>query len=374
MFAQLVTRSTQASRKKRPLVAVLTVSTSVSAHVVLLNQQKLIRLRCSTLQVIEATTSTTSHNASSVAENEQKKAWRLRHAFFYGLFYTLFYAILFLYSFYISSANAALKPIPACTLETSKLAALDKVSIAKLHDGDSFRLSDQRKVRLLGLNTPEMYKRPQGIREPFALEAKKALEKLSQTLYLAPATSKAKVAKDRYGRLLAHAYNAQGYNISAALIQQGLGFAINIPPHLALSNCLNLAEQEARQAKRGIWQHAYYQPKPSTSLSDNDTGFALISGKVTSAHLNGKTWWIELDEGQPQRAVLRISQSDQAYFTKSALKSLINSQVAVKGWLSSREKPNHKSRLAPSKGTHYAQFVFYLKHPSQFLARRPQTH
>ena len=81
---------------------------------------------------------------------------------------------------------------------------LEQATVAGHYDGDTLRLADDRRVRLLGIDTPEMNYR-KGTPQPLAQRA------LQRTQSLLPKGGPVRLARDRqaqdrYGRLLAHAY------------------------------------------------------------------------------------------------------------------------------------------------------------------------
>ena len=274
-----------------------------------------------------------------------KKAWRSRHAFFYACL--LCSGLSFQASSLALESSAALK---SCRLTSHELQQLEAVKVQKLHDGDSLRLTDGRKIRLVGINTPEMYKKPNGLQEPLALEAKQALKALlGEGFYL----STAEQAHDRYGRTLAYTYDKNGYRVEAKLLQKGLGFLVAFGPNLKQLDCLQASQAQAKQYQRGIWQHAYYRPVSSNKLSHRHAGFIRLSGKLISITYSQTSWWLNL-EGE---AVLRVKTDDQVYFNKASLNALKGSNITVNGWL--------VDRTSTMKNKKYAPFMLLLKHPSQ---------
>lgn len=273
-----------------------------------------------------------------------KKALRSRHAFFY--------AFILLYSISNSShSNSSTKSndLLTCKLATSQLHQLESVKARTLKDGDSFILTDGREIRLVGINTPEMYKKPHGIREPYALEAKSALKALlAQGFFLQVAQQ----THDRYGRTLAYAYDKNGRNIEAQLIQKGLGFAIAYPPNIQNLSCLLASQSRARLEKRGVWKDEYYTPVSSKQLESHHAGFIRLTGKLMNITYTKKSWWLQLDGN----AVLQIRKDEQRYFNKKHLDALKRRKITVNGWLVDRSLSRSKNQHSP--------FMLYLKHPS----------
>lgn len=202
----------------------------------------------------------------------------------------------------------------------------ERVSVNKVFDGDTVELSDGRRLRFIAINTPEREhdSRPA---EPLANAAKQRLETLlaaDRTLWLRYDQQR----RDRHGRLLAHPYLADERNLTQLLLQDGLGFQITVPPNLLLLDCYRLAEQDARQQRRGVWQHPYYQPRPASVLTMTATGFQRISGTVSRIGESRSAYWLNLGE----HFALRMPKADLHYFP-FAPGSLLGQSLTVRGWV-----------------------------------------
>ncbi|WP_413770529.1 thermonuclease family protein, partial [Vibrio vulnificus] len=79
----------------------------------------------------------------------------------------------------------------------------------------------------------------------------------------------------RYGRTLAHVYGADGTNLEAQLLAEGLGFQVAVAPNVDLVNCQQAAERIARQARLGVWR----QSPVLQTAQINAAGFVLLSGR-----------------------------------------------------------------------------------------------
>src|SRR3546814_12589758 len=91
-------------------------------------------------------------------------------------------------------------------------------------------LVDGRSVRLIGINTPELGRDGRKA-EPFALAARRRLQALVQASDGRVGLVLGQERHDRYGRTLAHAYDAQGRNLEAVLLADGLGFMVAVAPN-----------------------------------------------------------------------------------------------------------------------------------------------
>ena len=202
------------------------------------------------------------------------------------------------------------------------------VFVKSVHDGDTLKLGDGRKVRLLGINTPELARNNQPA-QAFAKEARTSLIQL-----IKQTEQKVKLVYgvdryDKYKRTLAHIYLANGQNIQARLISQGLATAFTTPPNDRQANCYKALEESAIQQQLGIWSLADYQVQPSHQLAKDTKGFRRIEGRVINTHQGKKSFWINL-QGDIS---IRIASKDLKYFDIIELAQLKNKNIRIRGWL-----------------------------------------
>jgi len=213
----------------------------------------------------------------------------------------------------------------------------ESVSVNYVYDGDTLQLEDGRKVRLIGIDTPEVFSKKRHIPSEIKASGQRARTALQQQL------SKAKMRVgldygqqrfDRYGRTLAHVFTAEGVNVQAHLIKQGHAIAFTTPPNDRLSNCYQQQENLARQAKRGIWQLAQYQLLEISQLKKAKQGFQRLQGKVTQLKKNSKH--ITLVIGGILN--VRIYKKDWPNFSLHHLNTLQGKRVRVRGWLHKKKQ------------------------------------
>lgn len=192
-------------------------------------------------------------------------------------------------------------------------------------DGDTLELVDGRRVRLIGINAPELGRKGKPS-EPFARAAEQRLRELAsdRSLYLVQGQE----PRDRYGRTLAYLFDARGHNIEAQLLAEGLGFAIGVPPNLTLVACHVAAEQSARSAGRGLWAGAPVVEAAKVSRG----GFQVIRGTVRDVDKAGRFWWLALDGD----VVLRIDDHDLDVLPGSTTGGMAGSRVEARGWVIER--------------------------------------
>jgi len=200
-----------------------------------------------------------------------------------------------------------------------------------VHDGDTLHLVNGEKVRLIGINTPEVA-RDKKPAEPYGVAARDALRKLFK------ADSKVGVQygrerSDRYGRTLAHLYLADGSSVQQWLLDKGLAIAIAIPPNIHAVDCYQKSERLARIKRQGLWRSGGPEVLDAADLRRGDQGFTRIKGRVEKVKWAKKWIWILFSD----KASLRIARDDAHYFEKGYLASLAQKKVVVRGWLTQRK-------------------------------------
>ncbi len=212
-------------------------------------------------------------------------------------------------------------------------------TVSRVVDGDTVHLKDGRKIRLIGVNTPEL-DHQHGKHEAFAVAAKERLMALipDNVVYWQAAQED----EDHYGRKLYYLFTKDRASISSQLLSDGLGYRIAIPPNLKYQDCFDQAEQEARVAQRGVWQHPpSWQPQ---------AGFTVARPIITSVTHNRGGWWLETEWD----LVINLPPSAEHLWTEKEVFFLQGEAVEVRGWQYQRK--NRKSDRFKSN-------VLTVKHP-----------
>lgn len=222
---------------------------------------------------------------------------------------------------WLSAAQAeALCPAPT---------SLARVEVQRVVDGDTVRLKDGRSVRLIGINAPETGKKGRAD-EPYAVAARQRLQALVQASDGRVGLVVGRERKDHYGRTLAHLYGADGKNLEAQLLAEGLGFQVGVAPNVDLVSCQQAAENTARKARLGVWRQSPVQAVTQLKRS----GFAVVSGRVSKVERNRGGVWIELQGS----LVLRIATALVSQFDSALLNGLQGRTVEARGWVQDRSR------------------------------------
>lgn len=122
--------------------------------------------------------------------------------------------------------------------------------VGHVADGDTFRCVDGRRVRLIGIDSPESRQQPYGARARSAL-----LEMLPSAATVRLETDVVPV--DRYGRLLAYVWLGPML-VNEAMVRDGWAVLYTVPPNVKYVERFTRAQNEARTHGAGLWsQHGF---------------------------------------------------------------------------------------------------------------------
>lgn len=198
-------------------------------------------------------------------------------------------------------------------------------TIEKVFDGDTVQLADGRKVRLLGINTPEIGHRSRP-GEPGGEAAKAWLSKtlLNRKVRLVTDAE----TTDKYQRTLAHVFTERNEHINLELVKNGLAAVDIHPPNLLFADELAAAQEAAEQDGRGLWGREEYEPLPADELTeDGHAGWLRLTGELKTIRNSRKYVYLEfsnLFQAKIEKRWLRLFPN---------LNNLTGKELEVRGWL-----------------------------------------
>ncbi|WP_028467890.1 thermonuclease family protein [Neptunomonas japonica] len=220
-------------------------------------------------------------------------------------------------SAFFVSAISVVQASDSCVLSIKKV----KVSVRYVYDGDTLELSDRRRVRLVGINTPELksgssWSRVVAQQATSVLKYWVSLHKEDVYLQIE------KEAHDSYGRVLGYIVDSKGVGPDIELLEKGLAYAISVAPNVQKKKCHRLAEKKARSAELGVWAHELMH---ASNFSRKHLGFSVLQGKVTRQFRFKTADALVLDE----KVVVMLRGT-------SRLPSLSGRNVQVRGWVQAK--------------------------------------
>jgi micrococcal nuclease len=124
------------------------------------------------------------------------------------------------------------------------------VRVVRVHDGDTVSVLIERRrerVRLIGIDAPEMGRRPWGAK------AKRHLsELLSHDGWIVTLEFDVD-RRDKYGRLLAYLRTPDGKLINLRMVKDGYAVLFTFPPNVKHVNAFRDGQNYAREKGLGIW-------------------------------------------------------------------------------------------------------------------------
>ncbi|MDR9436506.1 MAG: thermonuclease family protein [Thiohalophilus sp.] len=220
----------------------------------------------------------------------------------------------------------------------------EKVTVRYVHDGDTVHLRDGRKLRLIGINTPERA-RDEAPAEPHAGVARRQLQALAEGPW---GLVYDREQRDHYGRLLAHVFDQQGRNITRRLLEGGAGQLLVIPPNLRFLDCYRRAQAAARRHKRGLWALSAYQTLPVAALSSQHSGqYRVVRGYLSRIGESRSSLWLNLGPA----FALRIARPELPHFERDRIETWHDQPLFAQGWIYRRNN----------------QWRMRLRHPAALL-------
>lgn len=138
------------------------------------------------------------------------------------------------------------------------------IRVSRVIDGDTLQLEDGQRVRLIGIDTPEIHKSDKLYRDAQRSEQDiKTIQKLGEVAY--EFTKKLVEGKrvslefdldryDRYDRLLAYVYLKDGTFVNAEIVKQGYASLMTITPNVKYADLFLKLYHQAREDQRGLWK------------------------------------------------------------------------------------------------------------------------
>jgi len=134
------------------------------------------------------------------------------------------------------------------------------VRVDRVSDGDTVSVmvgGRTEKVRLIGIDAPEMAQRPWGKR------AKQHLEEIISASSWNVSLERDIVERDKYGRLLGYIRTSDGRLINEMLVRDGYAVLYTFPPNVKYVDLFTAAQREAREKKLGIWSRNGLRQNPA---------------------------------------------------------------------------------------------------------------
>ena len=167
----------------------------------------------------------------------------------------------------------------------------DMFKVIRVIDGDTIEIEGGERVRYIGIDTAETVD-PRKPVQCFGMEASAKNKELveGKTARL----EKDITDRDKYNRLLRYVYVDDTF-VNLELVKQGFAYSYSYPPDIKYQEQFVKAQQEAREARRGLWNACPATPEPISAPAVSSTpnnNPCLIKGNINTSgekiyHLSG---------------------------------------------------------------------------------------
>lgn len=215
----------------------------------------------------------------------------------------------------------------------------ESLSVSEVIDGNSLLLEDGQLVRLAGIQAPRA---PVGAEPevaktwPLSLAAATTLAALIGDDKVTLAYSGRRL--DRHGRILAHATNAAGQWLQAALLRKGLARVDSYPDNRTGVSEMLALESQARREQLGLWRHPLYAVRRAEDAEQDVGTFQLIEGRVLKVAIVGGRAYLNFGEDWRSDFTLVIEPAQRRQFEAEGLdpRFFEGRRVRARGWLGYR--------------------------------------
>ncbi|HNX80834.1 MAG TPA: thermonuclease family protein [Candidatus Omnitrophota bacterium] len=138
------------------------------------------------------------------------------------------------------------------------------VLVNRVVDGDTLRLETGERVRLIGIDTPEMHESQKLNRDSVRSgQSKSVIQKLGKQAYAftRQLVEGKRVSlefdvekRDKYNRILAYVYLKDGTFVNAKIIEEGYASLMTYPPNVKYVDLFQQLYRQARENRRGLWK------------------------------------------------------------------------------------------------------------------------
>jgi endonuclease YncB( thermonuclease family) len=238
------------------------------------------------------------------------------------------------------AALAALLIFAPVAAAEDGLAPAGTVSARRALDGDTLELADGQRLRLAGILAPKVGDAG-AAREVAAIAAAAtaALETLAAGTDITLLA--ANPARDRHGRLLAHARTAGGAWLQDELLRRGLARVFTQPGLATRSAAMLALEGEARAARRGLWALASYAVLGAEEAQRGQDRFAVVEGRVLAAARTREFLYLNFERDWRRDFTIGFDAASLRDFRRAGRDPALleGKRLRVRGWIVARNGP-----------------------------------
>ena len=164
----------------------------------------------------------------------------------------------------IDHPSGQAKSVSASVPSSTQTQDQTSARVVRAVDGDTLKLANGERVRLIGVDTPEMHENPKLYRD--ATRSGQDVQTILSMGRVAYDFTRKLVEgrevrlefdvqqRDRYGRLLAYVYLNDGTFLNEEIIKNGYAYPMTIPPNIRHSENFKSLFEQARTKHIGLWK------------------------------------------------------------------------------------------------------------------------
>ena len=154
--------------------------------------------------------------------------------------------------------------IAGCQASSGRDYSYSNILVTRAVDGDTLVLENKERVRLIGIDTPELHESNKLYRD--AQRSGQQVEVIKQLGRQSYEFTKNLVEGkrvrlefdveryDKYKRILAYVYLEDGTFVNARIVEEGYASLMTYPPNVKYADLFLKLYREARQNQRGLWK------------------------------------------------------------------------------------------------------------------------
>jgi len=206
-----------------------------------------------------------------------------------------------------------------------------EATVERVIDGDTFVLTTGERVRLIGVDTPELQKEDMPV-QYYAEEARQFLTRMVEGRQV---TLKSDwQGKDQYERTLAYVYLEDTIFVNLEIVKQGYGFAYTRYPFEYMES-FRKCQRQAMAQSAGLWGRTLSQDTGKTiDPSDAYEHYGeevIVEGKIVRTYNSGKACFLNFHEDWENHLTAVIFAADFEKFPDSPEKLYLGKRVKIIG-------------------------------------------
>ena len=231
-----------------------------------------------------------------------------------------------------SSVGAALDN-SGLKVSNDNLKSLKTTVIKKIIDGDTIKASNGETIRLIGVDTPEIFW-DKGTAEFYGYKAMKFTRKnlLNKKVYLRYGQKK----RDDYGRVLAYIYLENGELFNIKLLNSGYAHLMTVAPNTKYLDNFTNEVVKSRAEGSGIWSQIKQLEKeiPVVSWDEVKKYYGkkvIVEGKIINTYQSDKVVFLNFSKNYNETLTVVIFNNDLNKFAIQPEKFFLNKKIKVMG-------------------------------------------